>query len=47
MNCLEYLLQNNYDMRGYSPDTYYFLSNTPTSPGECEGLLAYLEATYG
>ena len=45
-NCLE-LLQNNYNLRGYSPDTYYYLSNASHSEEECEALLAYLEATYG
>jgi hypothetical protein len=46
MNCLE-SLKNKYNMEGYSPDTYYFLFNTLTSPEECEGLFAYLQARFG
>ncbi len=46
MNCLE-LLEKNYNLNGYSPDTYYFLFSSSYSEEECEALLAYLEATYG
>jgi len=49
MNCLDYLKSRNYNLEGYSPDTYYFLFNTtPSHPSsECEGLFAYLQACFG
>jgi len=48
MNCLDYLKSKNFNLEGYSPDTYYYLFNsTPSQPEECEALLAFLEARYG
>jgi len=44
MNCLDYLKSNNHNLRGYSPDTYYYLQE---SEEECEALFAYLQARYG
>jgi len=46
MNCLEYLLLIGYNLKGYSPDTYYFLSSHQAS-GQCEAILAYAEARFG
>jgi len=45
-NCYE-ILKGRYNLRGYSPDTYYFLLNSQESEEECEELFAYLEAMYG
>ena len=43
MNCLEYLKSRNFNLEGYSPDTYYYLFNS-SEEEECESLLAFLEA---
>jgi hypothetical protein len=48
MNCAEVLRRKGYDLRGYSLDTYYYLTeNDVTSEDECESLLGYLEMVYG
>jgi hypothetical protein len=48
MNCIDVLKKKGYDVSGYSPDTYIMLTeNNITDEEECEGLLSYLEATYG
>jgi len=44
-NCYETLKGKN--LKGYSPDTYYFLLNSQGSEEECETMFLYLEATYG
>jgi len=48
MDCIPILEKMGYNLRGYSPDTYYYLQeNSATSEDECEALLHYLERKYG
>jgi len=48
MNCMEVLKEKGYNLKGYSPDTYFHLvDNNINNPDECEGWFAYLEAVYG
>ena len=48
MDCIPILIRKGYNLRGYSPDTYYYLQeNSATSKEECESLFWYLEREYG
>jgi hypothetical protein len=48
MNCIPVLEKKGYNLRGYSPDTYYYLrENNAKSADECEALFFYLEHRYG
>jgi len=47
MNCYETLTLKGKNLRGYSPDTYFYLTNSTPEEEECEALLAFLEAMYG
>jgi len=48
MNCIPVLEQKGYNLRGYSPDTYYYLFfNDAKNDDECEALFFYLEREYG
>jgi len=48
MDCIKVLKQMGYNLRGYSPDTYYYLQeNSAKNEDECESLFWYLEREYG
>jgi len=48
MNCISVLEKVGYILRGYSPDTYYYLFfNNAKNVDECEALLYYLERKFG
>jgi len=48
MDCISVLVKKGYNLRGYSPDTYYYLQeNSATNEEECESLFLYLEREYG
>jgi hypothetical protein len=48
MDCTPILKAKGYNLRGYSPDTYYYLSfNNAKNEDECEALFYYLEREYG
>jgi len=48
MDCVPVLVKKGYNLRGYSPDTYYYLTyNDLRTEDECEALLYYLEREFG
>jgi hypothetical protein len=48
MDCIPILKKMGYNLRGYSLDTYYYLSfNDAKNEDECEALLYYLERKFG
>jgi len=48
VDCIPILKKKGYNLEGYAPDTYYYLSfNNLTNEDECEALLAYLRSRYG
>ncbi|AME30027.1 hypothetical protein AZ270_gp04 [Acidianus tailed spindle virus] len=48
MNCVPVLQRAGYNLRGYSADTYFYLSsNSIQNEEECVSWLWYLEARYG
>jgi len=46
-NCYEILLEEGYNLKGYSPDTYINLLNSLGSSQECKALFDYLQALFG
>jgi len=48
MNCIPILEKMGYNLRGYSPDTYYYLQeNSAKDEDECKALLYRLEREIG
>jgi len=48
MDCISVLEAKGYNLRGYSPDTYYYLFfNNAKNVDECEALLYRSEREFG
>jgi len=48
MDCIPILEKMGYNLRGYSPDTYYYLTfNDVKNADECKALLSRLEREFG
>jgi len=48
MDCIPILIRKGYNLRGYSPDTYYYLTfNNVKNEDECIALFYRLERGFG
>jgi len=48
MDCIPILRAKGYNLEGYAPDTYYYLTfNDAKNENECEALLMRLQREYG